>query len=299
MRCGRDVAKAPRCAPGACMAGAGQNYQAITFGWTGTGPACPDCAAVRVEPHHIHCSVEPRPSRLSCVTRRVRWERRPILNREVSSGRYPNRCAGFPAPHARTPRGGNWRRPSRRQRTFSAAVLGGTVPGASPSQRAWRNDAPSCRNSTKRLSSTGSPCLAERLRMGTRDLGIATRAPSSWGSCLLHRSAKHRPSLRCLARRLRDRQPGVRPRSLSWRYRPASALTTPLPVLVSSSRRQRLRFRDRPVPWRSLPNPRAPTCMGCSGAGTRTARRIWSARRLHEPCGSRSRPGGSPARGRV
>lgn len=61
MRCGMDVAEAPGCEPGAYMDGAGGFYEAVPFGGTGTGPACPDCGAVRGEPHHIHCSVEPCP----------------------------------------------------------------------------------------------------------------------------------------------------------------------------------------------------------------------------------------------
>jgi hypothetical protein len=127
------------------------------------------------------------------------------------------------------------------------------VRGASPSQRAWRNDAPSCRNSTKRLSSMGTPCLAERLRMGTHDLGIATRAPSSW-EILPAASFRQAPAFTPMPGEAPARSPAwTRPRSRSWRYRPASALTTPLPVLVSSSRRQRLRFRDRARPLAQSP----------------------------------------------
>ncbi len=56
MSCGRDVAEVPGCALGTYMDGTGRFYQAIPS--SEGGLACPDCGAVRGEPHHIHCSVE-------------------------------------------------------------------------------------------------------------------------------------------------------------------------------------------------------------------------------------------------
>ncbi len=41
MRCGRDVAEAPGCEPGAYMGGAGGLYEAVPFGGTGNRPGVP------------------------------------------------------------------------------------------------------------------------------------------------------------------------------------------------------------------------------------------------------------------
>jgi len=76
IRCGKDMDSAPGCVPGVYMDGAGGLYQPIPYSGAGTGPACPECGAVRGEPHHVDCGAELCPkcgARLLGCACRLMW----------------------------------------------------------------------------------------------------------------------------------------------------------------------------------------------------------------------------------